>query len=196
MVYAGVDVGKGWLDLALLSLDGQEGGAGKGGATGKQRLKKSGESEKLMGSKDSESLNRSRKKSKKSDVIEHYRFNNDPPGRESLIKLLLTKRPRQVVLEASGVYHLPLLTLLLKADVAAFLANPYQVAAFRKAWGGQEQDRQPGRRAAGSFCQGLRGEAGTSPSTSCRACLPQAAAGLPGAANQTRNDDQRFHRGG
>jgi len=129
VVYAGIDVGKGWLDLALLSLGGQEEGAGKGGATGKQGLKESGESEKLRGSKDSESLNRSRKKSKKGDVIEHYRFNNDPPGRESLVKLLLTRRPSQVVLEASGIYHLPLLALLL--DVVLHLTRHHLLGERR-----------------------------------------------------------------
>jgi len=121
VVYAGIDVGKGWLDLALLNLDGQEGEAGKDRAKEQQ----------LLGKKS--------KESKKSDVIEHYRFNNNPPGRESLVKLLLTRRPRQVVLEASGIYHLPLLALLLEADVAAFLANPYQVAAFRRAWGARNK---------------------------------------------------------
>jgi len=110
VVYAGIDVSKGWLDLALLAPGGQEGEAGK-----------------------------SRAGNEKGSGIERRRFSNDATGRESLVKLLLMKRPCQVVLEASGVYHLPLLTLLLEANVAAFLANPYQIAAFRKAWGARNK---------------------------------------------------------
>jgi len=58
-----------------------------------------------------------------------------PRGRAALLRLLATRRPQRLVLEASGVYHLPILRRLAAAGLPVALANPYQVAAFRKASG-------------------------------------------------------------
>ncbi len=102
MTYAGIDVGKEALGLALLR-----------SASGEVRL---------------------------------HRFRNSEQGRSALLSLLAAERPHRlvtVVLEASGVYHVPLLRRLVDAGFPAALANPYQVAAFRKASGVRNKtDRQ------------------------------------------------------
>ena len=95
MTYAGIDVSKDKLDLAILSL-----------ASGKVAL---------------------------------HRFPNTEGGRSALLRLLATRRPRRLVLEASGVYHFPLLQQLVAAGLPVALANPYQVAAFRKASGARNK---------------------------------------------------------
>ncbi len=122
VTYAGIDVGKRTLDLALLD-------------------PASGE-------------------------VRHHRFRNSERGRSALLHLLSLLQPAAershrpaavhptavhpaaarlaaVVLEASGVYHIPLLRRLLDAGLPVALANPYQVAAFRKASGVRNKtDRQ------------------------------------------------------
>ncbi len=95
MTYAGIDVSKDKLDLAILSL-----------ASGKVALR---------------------------------RFPNTEGGRSALLRLLATRRPRRLVLEASSVYHFPLLQQLVAAGLPVTLANPYQVAAFRKASGARNK---------------------------------------------------------
>ena len=94
MTYAGIDVGKKTLDLALLR-----------SASGEVRL---------------------------------HRFRNSEQGRSALLNLLnlllAAGHPHRlvaVVLEASGVYHLPLLQRLVAAGIPVAQVNPYQVAAFR-----------------------------------------------------------------
>lgn len=67
------------------------------------------------------------------------RFPNTERGRAALLRLLVTRRPQRLVLEASGVYHLPILRRLAAAGLPVALANPYQVAAFRKASGARNK---------------------------------------------------------
>ena len=67
------------------------------------------------------------------------RFPNTERGRAALLCLLVSRRPQRLVLEASGVYHLPILRRLAAAGLPVALANPYQVAAFRKAFGARNK---------------------------------------------------------
>jgi len=89
MTYAGIDVSKGWLDLALV------------GPTFERR----------------------------------FRFANNEAGRGNLVQALRQHAPAWVVVEPSGLYHLPLLRLLVTQGFKVALANPYQVASFRRAGG-------------------------------------------------------------
>jgi transposase len=61
------------------------------------------------------------------------RVPNDQAGRARLVAALTALAPALVVLEATGVYHRPLLAALIAAGVPVAVANPAQVAAFRQA---------------------------------------------------------------
>jgi transposase len=60
------------------------------------------------------------------------RVANTPDGITTLVGALTALSPALVVLEATGNYHRPLLTALLRAEVPVSVANPAQVAAFRQ----------------------------------------------------------------
>ena len=60
------------------------------------------------------------------------RVPNDAAGIARLVAALAALAPALVVLEATGVYHRPLLAALLAAGVPAAVANPARVAAFRQ----------------------------------------------------------------
>ncbi len=113
MVYAGIDVGKERLDLALLVWpEGRSRGKSRGRSKGKPEGKPEGK-------------------------VTLHRFPNSEQGRAALVRLLTRQQSslEQVALESSGVYHLPLLQRLVASCIPVALANPYQVAAFRKASG-------------------------------------------------------------
>jgi transposase len=61
------------------------------------------------------------------------RVPNDAAGVARLVAALGALAPALVVLEATGVYHRPLLAALVAGGVPVAVANPAQVAAFRQA---------------------------------------------------------------
>jgi transposase len=61
------------------------------------------------------------------------RVPNDAAGVARLVAALTALAPALVVLEATGVYHRPVLAALIAAAVPVAVANPAQVAAFRQA---------------------------------------------------------------
>jgi transposase len=61
------------------------------------------------------------------------RVPNDAAGIARLVTALAALAPVLVVLEATGVYHRPVLAALVAAGVPVAVANPAQVAAFRQA---------------------------------------------------------------
>jgi transposase len=74
------------------------------------------------------------------------RVPNDAAGIARLVAAVAALAPALVVLEATGVYHRPLLAALLAAGVPAAVANPAQVAAFRQArLGRHKTDRADAR---------------------------------------------------
>ena len=52
------------------------------------------------------------------------RFLNTERGRAAPFRLLATRRPQRLVLEASGIYHLPILRRLAAAGPPIAFANP------------------------------------------------------------------------
>ena len=64
-----------------------------------------------------------------------FRFANNEAGRSNLVRALRQHAPAWVVVEPGGLYHLPLLRLLVTQGFKVALANPYQVAPFRRAGG-------------------------------------------------------------
>jgi transposase len=67
------------------------------------------------------------------------RVPNAEPGIERLVAALGDLAPTLVVLEATGAYHRPLLAALVAAGIPTAVANPAQVAAFRRARLGREK---------------------------------------------------------
>ncbi len=64
---------------------------------------------------------------------------NDAAGVRRLVAALVALGPTLVALEATGVYHRPLVIALLAAKVPTVVLNPAQVAAFRQARLGREK---------------------------------------------------------
>lgn len=125
MVYAGIDVSKGKLDLALLIEPG-----------GKATLRSFSNNEQgydslialLSGVEPSSGQHgRSDQFNQPSSQFKHNQSKQRSLRRPKRLALL--------VLESSGVYHLPLLQRLVASGIPVALVNPYQVAAFRKASG-------------------------------------------------------------
>lgn len=67
------------------------------------------------------------------------RVANDADGIAALVAVLTAAAPTLIVLEATGVYHRPLLTALLTADLPTTLLNPRQLVHYRAERLGREK---------------------------------------------------------
>jgi transposase len=67
------------------------------------------------------------------------RVTNDAAGIARVVQALAAVAPTLIVLEATGVYHRPLLGALLAADLPTTVLNPVQLVAFRQERLGREK---------------------------------------------------------
>lgn len=81
------------------------------------------------------------------------RVPNSAAGIAQVVAAVTPLAPTLVVCEATGVYHRPLLTALLRAGIPVALVNPAQVAAFRQTRLGREKSDHADARLLARFAE-------------------------------------------